>query len=120
MNVVFFQVDGILNFDGSDAKAPDGSMGISEARVKQFRKLLDGMNAKPVLYGSWKKEWEFRDELCTAKGTYLNKKLNRRGIHILDKTKDGESDNAEINEWLSRHPNIEDYYTVWEGDLGDE
>lgn len=120
MNVVFFEVDGILNFEGSDAKAPDGSMGISEARVKTFKKLLDSMSAKPVLYGSWKSDWDFHDEYCTAKGTYLNKKLNRRGIHILDKTKDAETPEKEIEEWLHRHPNIEEHYTIWKGDMAGE
>lgn len=120
MNVIFFEVDGILNFVGSDAKAPDKTLGISEARVKKLKKILENRGAKPVLYGAWKKDWNFDDSLCSPNGIYLNKKLDRRGIHILDKTRDGESPEAEIQDWLQRHPNVEDYLILKEGDMNDE
>lgn len=102
MNVVFFEVDNVLNFEGSEAKAPDGSMGISEARVRELKQALDMDHAKPVLYGAWAKDWDFDDAKCTARGTYLNKKLNRRGIHILDKV----NTEQDINAWLKRHDNV--------------
>lgn len=113
MNVVFFQVDGILNFPASEAKAPDGSLGISEEKAKKLKKKLDEENAKAVLYGSWAKDWDFHDEKCTPKGMYLNKKLDRRGIHILDKINSEDS----IDGWLVRHPNVEKYVVLEEGDI---
>jgi len=39
MNVIFFEVDGVLNFEGSEAKAPDNTMGIAESRVKLLKSL---------------------------------------------------------------------------------
>lgn len=113
MNVVFFEVDNILNFPESEAKAPDGSLGISESCVKKFKQKLDSEQAKPVLCGSWTKEWNFDDSKCTSKGTYLNKKLERRGIHILDKI--GLNDN--IDAWLERHSNVEKYIILKAGDV---
>lgn len=113
MNVVFFQVDGVLNFPASEAKAPDGGLGISEARVKKLKKRLEQENAKPVLFGSWSKDWNFDDAQCTPNGVYLNKKMDRRGIHILDKI----DTEADIKPWLEKHSNVENYTILREGDL---
>ena len=105
MNVVFFQVDGVLNYPASEAKAPDGSMGVAESKVKELKKTADEHNAKIVLYGGWAKDWDFDDAKCTSKGVYLNKKLDRRGLHILDKVSTVE----DIPAWLERHSNVEEY-----------
>lgn len=108
MKVIFFNVDGVLNFQGSDATAPSGKMGIAEARVKELKKLVIESGARLVLTGSWKTDWDFNDEKCTPDGMYLNKKLNRRGLHILDKTKDELSDEDGCDDWIKRHPNVTD------------
>lgn len=117
MNVIFFEVDGVLNFEGSEAKAPDNSLGIAESRVKLLKRLTEQDNSKLILFGSWKKDWNFDDSKCTAKGTYLNKKLDRRGLHILDKTKDLDTLEDEVADWLKRHPNVENHYVIKNGDV---
>ena len=108
MNVIFFEVDGVLNFEGSEAKAPDGRCGIAEHRVKFLKKRTEQTDGKLVLLGDWKKDWDFDDSKCTENGVYLNKKLNRRGLHILDKTKNLNSIHEEISDWLQRHPHVKD------------
>ena len=115
MNVTFFEVDGVLNFEGSEAKAPDGSAGIAEARVKALKKQTEKEDSKLVLFGSWCKDWDFDTSKCTPKGTYLNKKLERRGLHILDKTKNENPDS--IKEWLSRHSNVTSFTVLKSGDM---
>ena len=115
MNVIFFEVDGVLNFEGSEAKAPDGAMGIAESKVKELQKKINDSQSKLVLIGKWKKDWDFDDSKCTKNGAYLNKKLERRGIHIMDKTKDMNSVEEEIRDWLSRRPNVE-HWEVLKGD----
>lgn len=87
MTVLFFKVEDVLNFPESDAKAPDGSLGVVDRLVKDLQKELAnlGPGAQLVLYGDWAKEWNFENDLCTAKGKYLNRKLERRGLHIMDK-----------------------------------
>ena len=117
MNVIFFEVDGVLNFEGSEAKAPDNTIGISEARVKMLKKRAEENNAKIVLFGNWKKHWDFNDAKCTPNGVYLNKKVNRHGLHILDKTKDMDTVDAELKDWLDRHPNVEEYIVLKNGDV---
>lgn len=111
MKVIFFEVDGVLNFPGCDAKAPDGTVGIAESRVKKLKQESEGFRI--VLTGSWAKDWDFGDAKCTARGAYLNKKLNRRGLHILDKTDD-------IKNWLERHPNVDEHIVLKEGVWNDE
>lgn len=109
MKVIFFKVDGVLNFPDSDAVAPSGAKGVAEARVKQLKNIVQESGSRLVLYGSWTKDWNFDDAKCTVDGIYLNKKMNRRGIHILDKVNDDLSDSDGINDWLSRHPNVTEY-----------
>lgn len=108
MKVIFFKVEGVLNFPESDALAPSGKLGIAEARVKEFKKIVSESGARIVLIGDWRSDWDFNDDKCTKDGTYLNKKLDRRGLHILDKIKDDLSDQDGINDWMSRHPNVTD------------
>ena len=117
MNVVFFIVDNVLNFDKSEAKAPSGRVGIAESRVKALKKRTDKDRSKLVLIGDWKKDWSFDDSKCTPDGIYLNKKLDRRGLHILDKTKDMETIQDEVEDWLKRHPNVEAYEIITNGDV---
>ena len=102
MKVIFFTVDNVLNFPGSEAKAPDGSPGVADQSVKDLKKYMDLNSAKLVLIGRWAKEWNFDEGKCTLNGVYLNKKLNRKGLHLLDKTED-------IPDWLSRHQNVTEY-----------
>ena len=108
MKVIFFQVDNVLNFEGSDAIAPSGRMGIAEASLRQFKKIVTESGARIVLIGNWRKSWDFDDSKCTPDGTYLNKKLNKKGLHILDKTKDDLPDEEAYEDWMKRHPNVTD------------
>ena len=108
MKVIFFNVDNVLNFPESDAEAPSGRKGIAESRVKELKKLVLDSGARLVLTGSWKKDWDFNDEKCTKDGIYLNKKLDRKGLHILDKTNDEMTDEEGCADWIKRHPNVTD------------
>lgn len=114
MKVIFFNVDGVLNFPESDAEAPSGRKGIAEAKVKQLKKLVVDSGARLVLIGSWKKDWDFDDNKCTKDGVYLNKKLDRKGLHILDKIKDDLSDEEGVTDWINRHPNVTDSCVLYD------
>ena len=109
MKVMFFTVDGVLNFPDSDAVAPSGAKGVAEANVKSLKKIAQESGAKLVLFGAWKKQWDFDDVKCTPDGIYLNKKLGRKGLHILDKTRDDLPMGDDITDWLNRHPNVTEY-----------
>ena len=108
MKIIFFQVENVLNFEGSDAVAPSGKMGIAEARVKELKQLVTESGARLVLIGEWRNDWNFDDSKCTKDGIYLNKKLNRKGLHILDKIKDDVTNEEGYADWIRRHPNVTD------------
>lgn len=87
MNVLFFKVEGVLNFPESEARAPDGRVGIVDEYVKDLKKAVNDMppGTQLVLYGDWAKDWDFDPDKCTETGKYLNRKLKRKGLHIMDK-----------------------------------
>ena len=88
MTVLFFRVEDVLNFPESEARSPTGRLGVVDKLVKDLKSKLDEqpVGTQLVLYGEWAKDWDFNESKCTADGKYLIKKLERRGLHIMDKT----------------------------------
>ena len=117
MKVIFLDVDGVLNFMKTEARAPSGCLGVATPPVKQLRDVVKATGAFIVLTSTWKDEWDFDDEKCSPDGLYLVRKLKREGLHILDKTRDQISDRGHgIQEWLSRHPEV-DHWVVLDDDI---
>ena len=87
MTVLFFRVEDVLNFPESEAKSPSGRVGVVDRMVKDMKVKLDSepVGTQLVLYGDWADDWDFNEEKCTTDGKYLIKKLERRGLHIMDK-----------------------------------
>lgn len=87
MTVLFFRVEDVLNFPESEARAPSGRLGIVDRLVKDLKHKLDEqpIGTQLVLYGDWADDWDFNEEKCSVDGKYLIKKLERRGLHIMDK-----------------------------------
>ena len=108
MKVIFFDVDNVLNFPESEALAPSGAKGVADSRVKELRNLMNETGSRIVLTGKWIADWDFDDKKCTPDGTYLNKKLNKKGLHILDKVNPGDKQQA-INEWLEKRSNVTEW-----------
>lgn len=102
MKVIFFKVENLLNNQDSDAKAPSGAKGVAGYLAKALKKVVSASGARLVLTGDWIAQWDLDDAKCTKDGAYLNRKMEREGMHILSKTGD-------INAWLQRHPNVTEY-----------
>lgn len=87
MTVLFFRVEDVLNFPESEARSPSGRLGIVDRLVKDLKTQLEEepVGTQLVLYGDWADDWDFDEEKCTIDGKYLIKKLERRGLHIMDK-----------------------------------
>ena len=102
MTILFFKVEDVLNDASTEATAPNGEKGIATEKVRYLRDKLQelGPGAQLVLYGDWAKDWNFDDEKCTPNGKYLIKKLDRKGLHIMDKTTDSEDP---IMDYLKTH-----------------
>ena len=87
MTVLFFKVEDVLNFPETDARSPSGRLGVVDRLVKDMKQKLSAepVGTQLVIYGQWADDWNFDEEKCTADGKYLVKKLDRRGLHIMDK-----------------------------------
>lgn len=87
MTVLFFRVEDVLNFAESEARSPSGKIGVVDRLVKDMKHKLDEqpVGTQLVLYGDWANDWDFDEAKCTPDGKYLIKKLDRRGLHIMDK-----------------------------------
>ena len=100
MTVLFFRVEDVLNFPETEARSPSGRLGVVDRLVKDLKTKLENepVGTQLVLYGEWADDWDFNEEKCTADGKYLIKKLERRGLHIMDKATGSEP----ITEYLNK------------------
>lgn len=107
MTILFFRVEDVLNFPGSESRAPSGRTGIVDRLVKTLKEKLDEqpIGTQLVLYGDWAKDWDFDEKKCTPDGIYLIKKLKRRGMHIMAKT---EGENG-VSDYLNARRDVEHY-----------
>ena len=87
MTVLFFKVEDVLNTPETEARSPAGKLGIADKLVKELKHKLEEqpVGTQLVLYGDWAADWNFDETKCTPDGAYLNRKLERRGLHIMDK-----------------------------------
>jgi len=117
MNVLFFKVEDRLNFPETEARAPDGSIGVVDSLVGQLRDDLkqSAPGTQLVLYGSWTSDWNFDEEKCTPRGKYLIKKLDRKGLHLMDHTESLPSEKEQIEQYVLVH-HI-DSWQIWREEL---
>ncbi len=107
MKVIFLDVDGVLNYRYSTSKC-QGCIGIDSDKVKRLRRIVEATGAKIVLTSTWKMYW-IRDPLLkdeqSESGNYLDRKLSRERLFILDKTtEDRLSKRGEgIYDYLRKH-----------------
>lgn len=126
MKVIFLDVDGVLqaddDFGGKNKPNPyvGGFRGISKAKVKQLKRIVDATDAKIVLVSTWKHE--YMDYLRTKDnqfGKYLVNKLSAEHLHIYettymyDRTRGGMYRGFEIRSWLNdTKENIESWIVI--------
>ncbi len=102
-------------------------IGIDDNKVELLKQVVDQTNAKIVLVSTWKEFW-YRD-LCLKDeqdnmATYLDKKLAKQGLRIIDKTNDYNSTNRgkAINNylWKIKSMGVEvDNYIILDDELFD-
>ena len=104
MKVVFLDIDGVLNCEGSRSRCV-GYRGIDDKKVENLAKIVKATGAEIVLISTWKDDWRKTDKAHQGMmANYLDKKLKKQGLTALDKTRDyiGER-------YLSRGEGILDY-----------
>lgn len=113
MNVVFLDIDGVLNCSSSESRTPCGYIGIDGGKVRLLKKIVTAANAVIVLTSTWKKEWDHSPDNCTEDGLYLTKKLSRQGLRILAKTQDQIYDRGRgIREWIDKRSDCIESWVV--------
>ncbi len=103
-NVIFLDVDGVLNC--YDTKERIGCfIGIDDEKVAVLAEIVRITKADIVLSSSWKKTWfKEKKEGQDSLGNYLDAKLERAGLKIVDKTDDnGVNRGFGIRRWLDYH-----------------
>ena len=120
MKIIFLDIDGVLNEAYSESRAPNGCIGIDDEKVSRLRPIVDATGAKIVLVSSWKMEWSRDPELCGHDAKYMNKKLAKQGLHILDKTEDNVFDRgAGIISWLKKRSDQPSWIVLDDDVFGD-
>lgn len=88
--VIFLDVDGVLNCRGTE-DVFCGSVGIEDEKVALLKQIVNSTKAVIVLVSSWKEWWYKEPHLKREQDSfanYLDRKLAKQGLTIVDKTED--------------------------------
>lgn len=95
MNVIFLDIDGVLNYRGCKSRC-HGTFGVENKQMQRLQQIVQKTGAKIVLCSSWKNGWhKDNKELQDEWGNYLDERFKEFGLEIFDKTKDRSFDRGE-------------------------
>ena len=108
MKIIFLDVDGVLNTEFTTDYC-GRYIGIEDRFVKNLRKVVDSADdVRIVLSSTWRLGYNRYGLSLENNRQYLDEKLAKQGIEILDVTDylphDGRG--AEINKWLEDHKDL--------------
>lgn len=102
MKIIFLDIDGVLNYQASEA-VYRGGIGISRDNVEVLRYIVEQTGAEIVLTSTWKKWWEKSNNKHPS-GAYIDKMLGESGIKVYDKTPGSVVERGQgIDEYLKTH-----------------
>ena len=88
MKIVFLDIDGVLNCEGSRSRCA-GYRGIDDKKAENLAKIVKATGAEIVLISTWKEDWRKTNKARQGMmANYLDKKLKKLGLNALDKTRD--------------------------------
>lgn len=119
MKVIFLDVDGVLNCQGTTARC-GGLIGIDSAKVKLLKQIVDATGAKIVLSSSWRLGYNRDGEQLEHHAQYLERKLNAEGLQIYDVTKSLRgmySRVEEVYDYMSDKDDIENFVILDDEDF---
>ena len=86
MKVIFLDIDGVLNEEKSRSRCC-GYKGIDDNKAKNLASIVKATGAEIVLISTWKDDWRKTDKARQGMmANYLDKKLKKQGLYVLDKT----------------------------------
>ena len=113
MNIIFLDIDGVLNWGGTEELAPSGCIGVEDMMIRNLKKIVDDTNAKIVLTSTWKSEWSKGADYKSEDFKYLESRLREFNITIFDKTNDHISNRGEgIKKYLHAHSEITNWVVI--------
>lgn len=113
MNIIFLDIDGVLNTIKTEELAPSGFIGVEDIPIKNLKKIIEETNAKIVLISTWKNEWSKSVGYKGEDFKYLEQRLNEFNITIFDKTNDCIYNRGEgIKKYLYYHPEITNWVVI--------
>ena len=87
MNIIFLDIDGVLNNRHTRTKTSDGWCFVDDHLVAKLKRLVDLSGARIVLSSTWREGWHQEDEsLNDISFTELRDKFHEFGIEIFDRT----------------------------------
>lgn len=113
MKVIFLDVDGVLNCEMTKDTC-SYYLGIDDRLVKNLKEIVDKTDAEIVLCSSWKTHWHKENKSEQGNlGIYLDRKLRKQYLTILDKTQDHGSDRGHgIKNYLEANPQITSWCVI--------
>ena len=126
MNVIFLDVDGVINLRTSSEQA------IDRHAVSVLKYLVDQTGAVIVLSSGWRFWFDSDMEPQEENSRLLYDILNEYGLKLFSKTPDFSTEEIrihrtfsyvkaqEIKAWLSEHPQVESYLVLDDLDLRDK
>lgn len=108
MNIIFLDVDGVLNCDKTKETICNYT-GIDDELVERLARIVTETASQLVLVSSWKELWDEKQPNCELHpmAVYLIKKLRKQGLHLADRTVDnptGAYRGKGIRSWLRHVP----------------
>ena len=116
MKVLFLDVDGVLNNWSTSELTPDKYTGIDDFLVERLSKIVKELDLTIVLTSDWKSDWIEQK----IDGKYLDDKLAKYGLKILERTYESFSSRRGegIRSYLSKNK-VEAYVIVDDTDFND-
>jgi hypothetical protein len=99
MKVIFLDIDGVLN-DGVKIMETESDFP-SKDHLDCLKAIVDATEANIVLSSTWRLFPSARNDVKNA--------LRNVGLEFIDRTKELRDRASEIQEWLSRHPEVEKF-----------
>lgn len=100
MKIIFLDVDGVLNTRNTKDRC-GVVIGIEDEKVRRLAKIVSRTGASVMLTSTWKYGWSADPRKIDRDGDYLNRKLAKYGLKIMDKVDMGVSVRGyEILQWL--------------------
>ena len=119
MNVIFTDIDGVLNEDTTPARTKSQAIFIDQDKLLRLKQIVDATGAKIVLSSTWR--YDRDDPRYNGDFLELQEAFKKVGLEFYSYTPEevtGRKRGVEIKAWLGLHPEV-DRYIILDDELFD-